>query len=66
MSGNFLKTTGCECKGHNGSVYCVAVISSTKLVTGSKDGVVKIWDVTSGDCAIVCRVAVDKAEYFIS
>jgi WD40 repeat protein len=37
-------------KGHNGDVSCMCVISSTKLASGSEDGVVKIWDVTSGEC----------------
>jgi WD40 repeat protein len=45
-------TTG-ECvsnyKGHTHAVMCMKVVDGCTVITGSRDGTVKVWDITTGE-----------------
>eukprot|EP00600_Ochromonadales_sp_CCMP1393_P006999 CAMPEP_0174959514 /NCGR_PEP_ID=MMETSP0004_2-20121128/3218_1 /TAXON_ID=420556 /ORGANISM="Ochromonas sp., Strain CCMP1393" /LENGTH=167 /DNA_ID=CAMNT_0016207839 /DNA_START=1479 /DNA_END=1982 /DNA_ORIENTATION=+ len=36
--------------GHGGGVDCVAVVDATRIVSGSNDKTLKLWDVTTQNC----------------
>jgi len=38
--------------GHSGLIYTCKFISGTKLVTGSADRYIKVWDLHSRQCNI--------------
>jgi F-box and WD-40 domain protein 1/11 len=36
--------------GHEDSVYCLAWVGNDRLVSGSRDKTIKLWDVNTGEC----------------
>ena len=36
-------------KGHTHAVTCMKVVDGCTIITGSRDGTVKVWDITTGE-----------------
>ncbi len=43
-----------KCKGHEDSVYSVCITADGKIVSGSQDKTVRVWDMQGNQLAI-CR-----------
>ena len=39
-------------EGHTHRVYCVAVLSDGRVVSGSVDNTERIWDLSTGECVL--------------
>ena len=69
-SGAFLKTLS----GHWWKVGAVAVLDADRIVSGSRDGTLKVWSLASGECLqtlsghsdYVAAVAVLDADHIVS
>ncbi|KAF8251920.1 WD40 repeat-like protein [Wilcoxina mikolae CBS 423.85] len=46
-------------KGHSDSVYCVQ-FDDTKVITGSRDRTIRIWDIKTGDCTKILQAPADN------
>ena len=41
-----------ELTGHTGNVYCVAQLADGRIVSGSRDKSLRVWDSETGDCTL--------------
>ena len=42
-------------KGYGGSVNCVSVLPYGRIVSGSSDGTLHVWDLVSGKCTMILK-----------
>ena len=47
-------------EGHVGWVRCALQLADGRLVSGSRDGTLKIWDITSGICLMTLEGHEDR------
>jgi WD40 repeat protein len=46
--------------GHTASIYCMTLLPDFRIVTGSRDSTLRIWNPFSGNCDIICTGHSDK------
>lgn len=44
-----------ESSGHHGPVNCILELDDGRIVTGSDDGTIRIWDPNTGECFMILR-----------
>ena len=51
--GRCVDTCECTLKGHTDLISCFTVLLDGRLVSGSNDGTIRIWNTTTGNCDLV-------------
>jgi WD40 repeat protein len=40
-------------KGHTEACFCVKIMEDTKVISGSADGTIRVWDTVKQECDLI-------------